>query len=381
MKKLLVALLALALVGAASAADLKASATAPSIDLEATLSWGIDIDTMATGFKNEASLGLTFPLIDEVDVAGGGEGVYGEISIDDVSLEIADGVVGQAGAAGDISATLHLNALSFTVTSAPSLDVDMIAPTHDAGAIDFSAYTFGTTIGYDMAPATIGLSVLSMGDWTANAGNDYVAGVTLDLDLGDMLSVSVAGAYDVANADFQGGVSLPVSLAVMKGLTVTAGADFSSVGGTLTYAAGLENELQLTDANDDDEYTYFALNAYFCANNDVEAGIDFTEPTAGGYVDNLGFGVQFNVAEALAALAWDAAANVDYVLPIDDTSDVEATAEFTLDSAQAKTLMATVTYTNTVVTNTTLSLTYTSGDFLAATPVLGTVVAACTIAY
>jgi hypothetical protein len=86
MKKLSILLIGLLLVaGLAVAQEFDGSV---SVDGSATVTFGVDLNTNYTGFANTASSSLSITLVAEGDVsAGGDDGLYGQIDIEDFSLD------------------------------------------------------------------------------------------------------------------------------------------------------------------------------------------------------------------------------------------------------------------------------------------------------
>ena len=83
MKKALVILLAIFMVGAAFAEDV----VAPTFSGSVSATWGYNFQDEASGFKNESDVVVTFPLATFGNKAQGGEGMYGEIIVKDFGLK------------------------------------------------------------------------------------------------------------------------------------------------------------------------------------------------------------------------------------------------------------------------------------------------------
>ena len=81
MKKALVLLLTLSMVFSVFAAEPVANVNVSEFKGEASVTWGIDLDTEKTGFSNSAKATLKLNLLDSGDAATTGEGVWGEIKI------------------------------------------------------------------------------------------------------------------------------------------------------------------------------------------------------------------------------------------------------------------------------------------------------------
>lgn len=354
MKKLFVLLLAFALAGAAFA-----QAPAPTVSGSATLSWGVDLDGKTSGFSNASASTIKFTILPKASAEKKGEGVYGYILLKDYTLGVSNGAF--AWTAPTITAKVVLNQFYFTVFGAPSLTIDKVASTHGvAGTL--AGYTAGTTVGYD-GDVDFAVKVLSKGDWTANTGNDYALGADFSGSLNDMIAYKASVATDLSTV--YAGVSLPITLAVMKGLTVTPAADLAIMP-TFDYEAGVDAELQLSDANADDVYTALTGSVYFCTNKDLEVAVAFDEPLSGGIVENAEFGASFSALDVLTAgFGWDFATYAGYSYDLDKTNTLYGRADFATDETKANDLSMSASLTNTAIANTTLSVTYTSGNFLA----------------
>ena len=81
MKKALVLLLALSMVFGVFAAEPVANVNVSEFKGEASVTWGIDLDTEKTGFTNSTSAELKLNLLDGGDKSSTGEGIWGEIKI------------------------------------------------------------------------------------------------------------------------------------------------------------------------------------------------------------------------------------------------------------------------------------------------------------
>ena len=81
MKKALVLLLALSMVFGAFADEPVANVNVSEFKGEASVQWGVDLDSGKTGFKNDAKVTMKLNLIDGGDKASTGEGIWGEIKI------------------------------------------------------------------------------------------------------------------------------------------------------------------------------------------------------------------------------------------------------------------------------------------------------------
>jgi hypothetical protein len=382
MKKALVILLALITVGAF--AQVTAADQVPTISGNATLSWGLDIDAKTTGFANTGTWAVKLPLITKASVTKGEGDVYGFIKFTDVEWNLTSPALAGA-ATGAVEATLFFKPFSVSVYSAPTL-----SPYKNAAIVDGDAagsvagFTAGTTVKYDQAPITFALKVLSKGDQVANVNNDYAIGADATfVAVADVAKVNVSYAMAVGGT-FAAyiGVDAPITLAsIGKGLTITPAADFSIASAT-EMDFGSKFELKLSDKIDD-KLTLLTAQVFFGQDKDLEAKVAFDEPLVDGMIKNVAAGASFQLTDILkeTPMAWKLMANAGYKAIIDDKDNVVANAAFSLDQASAKSLTADVTFTNTAIANTTITVAYTSGNLLAATAVLGKVIATVKIAY
>ena len=81
MKKALSVFLMLALVGSVFAAEPVADVNIAEFKGDASVQWGVDLDSGKTGFKNSASVTLKLNLLNEGSKSTTGDGVWGELVI------------------------------------------------------------------------------------------------------------------------------------------------------------------------------------------------------------------------------------------------------------------------------------------------------------
>ena len=81
MKKALSVFLMLALVGSVFAAEPVADVNITEFKGDASVQWGVDLDSGKTGFKNSASVTLKLNLLNEGSKSTTGDGVWGELVI------------------------------------------------------------------------------------------------------------------------------------------------------------------------------------------------------------------------------------------------------------------------------------------------------------
>ena len=83
MKKLIVLLLAVVMVGAAFAQT-------PTVSASSTLSWGWDLDSGQTGFQNANDITIEVPFTLEDAEKKGDKGWWGEIAISNLTFILSD---------------------------------------------------------------------------------------------------------------------------------------------------------------------------------------------------------------------------------------------------------------------------------------------------
>ncbi|MBN1243728.1 MAG: hypothetical protein JXA15_13590 [Spirochaetales bacterium] len=114
MKKALALILALVAV-AAFAQDY-------TVDGEASVTWGYNLNDDSTGFQNSSDFGLTFTLVPETTTGTEGDGLYGKLTLADFELLVVDGKLDYA--AADITAQIISGPLYLTIYSAPGFELN-----------------------------------------------------------------------------------------------------------------------------------------------------------------------------------------------------------------------------------------------------------------
>ena len=177
----------------------EATMATPALDVEAdaTLSWGVDLGTgnnaKAThGFKNEASFGVKFPLINKGDKTSAKSDVpvYGEINLTNIELKLLsekdNNAFRLAGQVEDIEAKLVFYGAYLTVYDSPAFRTNYAQiwkPLATNKKYKTSEYRIrpgvtgmGTKLGYankDFMGLDVGLKLGSNGPWDAKADNSW----------------------------------------------------------------------------------------------------------------------------------------------------------------------------------------------------------------
>ncbi|HPE35916.1 MAG TPA: hypothetical protein PK625_02115, partial [Spirochaetales bacterium] len=310
----------------------------PVVSADATLTWGMDLDTGATGFLNEYSADVTIPFAVE-DAEATGEGVHGYIALTGITFELFDDpVVGGFNGINDVDGYGSPASLEAKIVSGPlyamvysqsDLEFNAAADLLD-GEVEglFDANTYGTQIGYDSEMYDVGLIINSKGDWTTNVDNEYGMGIVASLTfVPDTLALDAGFSYDLTDVTKDMGfwVSVPVTVA---GFAITPAADFYIADGAdMAFDARLDLGYDITDA------TNVAVAVYYGGDEDLEMSIDFYED--GGFVENLYFGFGFgyyNALETAVAATWDTYVDLTYTIAMDGDYYVMPYAHFSTDN-------------------------------------------------
>lgn len=329
MKKAFVLLLALAVLGGAAFAE-----DAYTVSGSATLAWGYNIETGATGFENSAEFELEFPLVAGASKSASGEDVYGYISISDINLKIIDTLTGgpnvidndNSDDALEAEVTAKIVAGNFYAMVYPKSGLDFNKAAEIDGTVDAvddvkvvtASDLYGTKLGItgDYAFAFI---IDSAESWKANVANDYALGFTSYLKLvkdGDteVVSLDLAAAYDLANETFGASIAVPMTFGTLK---VKPMADVVNTT-ALTYDARLD----MSFGFDEKSNTKVEAMAYYSdTDDDLELKVGFAEKEAAGLVDMLAFSAYFTATNVLNGQLepYNVAVSGSYKSMLDDT--------------------------------------------------------------
>jgi hypothetical protein len=361
MKKLIVLLLALAMVGGVFAQT-------PSLSANATLKFGVDLDKMQLGFSNSYSAAVTIPFAVANASKKGDSGWWGEIAVSNVTFELSDDPVAGTGvltftdtdADGNpatLSAKITNGTWALSVYSKPSLDFDVALSLDDSTSTvkgAFDADSAGTKLSYSAGPLSAGVIATSNGDWTTNTKNEFALGAYADYKLNDNLSFSSKFGYDAFDASKQMAAAGKVS-AAFGALKASVAGDATldtfayDVRGDVSYAL-MEGAVTPAVAVYYDQKDLDARVAADYAKDAVEAGISFTD-------NNIFKKDTQSYAMKLYA---------GYTLKADEKTSVYFRVNYKDDLAGTRTLGPYVKLTNTSIANTTLTVTWCSLADLAA---------------
>ena len=177
---LAVPLLILGLVSVSADPMMAEGGPTTKVSGDATLTWGIDLETNATGFKNEMTSNFEVTIYPKQSDDTGmmdTDDLYAYIKLSDFKW-VADKDAALTTAPG-IEAKLIIGAFSITTYSKPVIDIDYVDPEDDDDpGPDFldiaTEYTGsgGLTLGYKIDPVTLSLGVLSANDWELGEAPD-----------------------------------------------------------------------------------------------------------------------------------------------------------------------------------------------------------------
>ena len=199
MKKLA---LVLVLVAAIAAAGFAQVTLEPTLTGSATLTFGVDLDLMATGFQNTTEADIEITLVEEATEEKGGDGtVYGWIKLEDFSILVDGDGVGVT--TPSISARLYMGPVYINILGVDDavdsaglgavIGADILAPATLSN--DYASEYDGLAVVYDSDMIDFTVFVQSEADWVADAGSTTwsIANVVDADDNG------VAETYDVVS--------------------------------------------------------------------------------------------------------------------------------------------------------------------------------------
>lgn len=180
---------------------------------EATLMWGIDLDTNATGFTSTNKSDLKITIVPKQSTNTGmmddSDDLYAYIELKDFKWEVtsADGS-GKTTAPG-VTAKLIMGAFSIKTFSSPDLAIDYVDPTDgdddngDDKEDEFPGSDFddvesdypglGLEVSYDLDPVMLSLGVVSENDWIDDGPADKDK---LDCHIHDMTTGAVTACKE-----------------------------------------------------------------------------------------------------------------------------------------------------------------------------------------
>lgn len=382
MKRLTLLTILLVVVGlTAGALEVKPAFT---LSGSAVLNWGLDLDTMDTGFRNTATADLVVTLMaaDGTDTHAGKDGWYGSITLSDVdaSLDAANAaVIPTPGVAAKIVGMGGM--VSIGVYAAPDLALDFVAPIEGAVAgvrelegdvgVDYNGN--GTYISYTMSEAIMfGLEFISSNDWTV-INDSYALAVDVQAKFAPLtINAGVNYGFGSFGEIIGLGVKVAADTAMVDGWV---GFDASVAGATFAFDVGVGATVTLMET-----VTAALSVVYGDSFDDLDIKIVFTEPPAKGLVDMLDLTLTAYILDiaGVAGLEYEVILDGGYVAGI-------LYPNFTVTYGDANNALAFMTVMVgadvAILPLTKFTLYWTSGDLLLATPVMGTIIAGVTVTY
>jgi hypothetical protein len=277
---------------------------------EATLTWGIDLETNATGFRSSYTSDLKITIVPEQSTNTGmmedSDDLYAYIELNDFKW-VANDADGVAVTKPGVVTKLIMGAFSIKTFSGPTVEVDYVDnqdadladgtdedefPGADFDDVETVYEGLGLTLAYDFNPVVLSLGVVSEHDWT-------------DAEEGDHDFSGENHAHDPDD----GGKAIKVPKETKD------------------------------DINDENAYAFIGtINLAIGENADLEAKVAYAhEYTAGGYenTDDIGVGAKatFNLGDITphiafdtaipsggAAIPWDVGGGVKWNLSADEKS-------------------------------------------------------------
>lgn len=375
MKKAIVLLLALMLVGAIFAEDSKVTY---SVSGDGWVKWGYNLDTSKHGFNNGYDLEADISLgtIGASKAGAEGETVYGKVSLSalDINLSVDAQDTAPTFDAPDtsISASVVAGPVTFGIYTAPSVNFNqavMFSPWKDSDA-DWSDPNYvkpavttkgGFTTTYSLgALGSVYLKTASIGDWATSSTPDdkyaFAAGLTLT-PVEKLLTITGGGLYDLKSK--LAGASGKVVVAAGD-LTANAAVDVKLPDGAdmLMDISGLV-EYKLMEGKDKvGAYVYMLPQAVGSTIKQLNAKLMITD--AGGFVEGLALTLGVYAMDVLDTAKIGIADSLSYTVKL-DSGTVKPYQKLVFDVDGTETMYLSLGVEAKVIKNTTITLDYTDG--------------------
>jgi hypothetical protein len=338
----------------------------PLVQATVQTSFGVDLNTMATGFNNSLTSSFKLSLVDDTTRESVARGdLYGYIKVTDYGLELSHNAV--VGSKGSVEAYLKSGKFytklwgkpSFTMNAATAFDTADAERDVKTGTINPSL--MGITLGYstkanpDEAPE-FALRLASKGDLTGNINNDYMIGWVSELEpVKNLFKLRTGGSINMVlggiefNQDPQPAGTEPFHTGswgfyinpelsrpdLAKGFTLGLAFDgnrtFDNSSGIHAYEdfawdANLSATLKLSQKairNFADVWSYLSLSVYFLPTDNplkvhnLDAKLSFYEIDENdGFIPGLGLGINLLALNLLDKedIAFAAYGDVSYKL-------------------------------------------------------------------
>ena len=156
-------------------------AVEPKVEIGAHshLTFGIDLETNATGFTNSTDVDLKVTMIPKATNASGMDmgDIYGWIELKDYKWEVTSADGSGKTSTPSITTKLFVGPFSITTYNKPTIEIDYVDPKDDddGDATDVNhgyGGSGGLTLGYKLDPIDLSLAILSENDWTQDGPAD-----------------------------------------------------------------------------------------------------------------------------------------------------------------------------------------------------------------
>ncbi len=270
----------------------------PAVELKgsSTLTFGIDLGTGATGFKNESEMDLKVTIIPEQTAERHSEGMrdetddlYAHIELKNFKWEVASADHSGKTTAPSITTSLFMGAFQLKTFAGPTVKVDYVDPTDgdddngDDKEDEFPGPDFpdveieykgpGLTVAYKLDPVMLSLGVVSEDDWIDD-----------DAESKDKIDCHVHG-------------NDPETKDVVE--------DRDSH--TYTPKDGCKKKDE-DDGNHENAYAFIGtVNLDIGENADLEAKVAYAHEYASGYATGIGAIANFDLGDIKPHIAFDAA--------------------------------------------------------------------------
>lgn len=152
-----------------------ALAVEPKVEIGAHshLTFGMDLETNATGFTNSTDVDLKVTLVPKGTINSGMDGmgdIYGWIELKDYKWEVTSADGSGKTSTPSITTKLFVGPFSITTYNRPTIEIDYVDPKDDddgdAPDVDHEyGGSGGLTLGYKLDPIDLSLAVISENDW------------------------------------------------------------------------------------------------------------------------------------------------------------------------------------------------------------------------
>jgi hypothetical protein len=219
MKKALVVFLALAMIAGVFADEPVAESSIAGFSGNASVTWGVDLDSKKTGFKNDASADFKVTLAKGGSKTSAGDGVWGEIKIEAKDLKIENAEI-KDGKAEVKEAKLHLDPVTVGIMKGD------------------------TKVGGYNAPRALNYEKNAKVD-AVNESKEH--GIVIQYSAGDIFSIDVDfRSAEKYNDDY--GVAAEITSKPIAGLEVKAGYSMAFASKAMGLGAKVEYNMPIGDA-------------------------------------------------------------------------------------------------------------------------------------